>query len=42
LDGTVQILEGLQVGDRVVVYSERELDDSSRVTVVPALRGAAP
>lgn len=42
LDGTVQILEGLQVGDQVVVYSERDLDDGSRVTVVPALRGAAP
>lgn len=40
-DGTVQILEGLQVGDQVVVYSERDLDDGSRVTVVPALRGAA-
>jgi HlyD family secretion protein len=42
LDGLVQILEGLQVGDQVVVYSERDLDDGSRVTVVPALRGAAP
>lgn len=42
LDGTVQILEGLQVGDQVVVYSERDLDADSRVTVVPALRGSAP
>ncbi|MDP1571017.1 MAG: efflux RND transporter periplasmic adaptor subunit [Vicinamibacterales bacterium] len=42
LDGTVQILEGLQVGDLVVVYSERDLDDRSRVTVVPAIRGVAP
>ena len=42
LDGLVQILDGLQVGDQVVVYSERDLDDGSRVTVVPALRGAAP
>jgi len=42
LDGLVQILEGLQGGDQVVVYSERDLDDGSRVTVVPALRGAAP
>jgi HlyD family secretion protein len=42
LDGTVQILEGLQVGDQVVVYSERDLDDGSRVTVVPTLRGATP
>lgn len=42
LDGTVQILEGVQVGDVVVVYSERDLDDGSRVTVVPVLRGALP
>ncbi|MDP2319823.1 MAG: efflux RND transporter periplasmic adaptor subunit [Acidobacteriota bacterium] len=42
LDGTVQILEGLQVGDQVVVYSERDLDAGSRVTVVTALRGATP
>ncbi|MDP2052816.1 MAG: efflux RND transporter periplasmic adaptor subunit [Acidobacteriota bacterium] len=42
LDGTMQILEGLQVGDSVVVYSERDLDTGSRVTVVPALRGATP
>jgi len=42
LDGTVQVLEGLQVGDQVVVYSERDLDDGSRVTIVPALRGATP
>ena len=42
LDGTVQILEGLQVGDQVVVYSERDLAAGSRVTVVPALRGSAP
>lgn len=41
-DGTVQILTGLQVGDQVVVYSERDLGDRSRVTVVPTLRGAAP
>lgn len=42
LDGTVQILDGLQVGDQVVVYSERDLDAGSRVTVVTALRGATP
>jgi len=42
LGGTVQILEGLQVGDQVVVYSERDLAAGSRVTVVPALRGSAP
>ncbi len=41
-DGTVQILDGLQAGDQVVVYSERDLGDRSRVTVVPSLRGAVP
>ena len=41
LDGTVQILEGLGAGDEVVVYSERDLEDGSRITVVPSLRGAA-
>lgn len=42
LDGAVQILEGLQIGDRVVVYSERDLAERDRVTVVPALRRSAP
>jgi HlyD family secretion protein len=41
LDGTVQILEGLQAGDEVVVYSERDLDDGSRIRVVPSLRRTA-
>jgi len=41
LDGTVQILEGLRAGDEVVVYSERDLEDGSRIKVVPSLRGAA-
>jgi HlyD family secretion protein len=41
LDGTVQILEGLAAGDEVVVYSERDLEDGSRITVVAALRGDA-
>ena len=41
LDGRVQIIEGLVAGDEVVVYSERDLDAGSRITVVPALRGAA-
>lgn len=42
LDGTVQILEGLTAGDDVIVYSERDLADGSRITVVPALRGVRP
>ena len=41
LDGAVQILEGLSAGDEVVVYSARDLEDGSRITVVPALNGAA-
>lgn len=41
LDGTVQILEGLRVGDEVVVYSERDLEDGSRTKVVATLRGAS-
>jgi HlyD family secretion protein len=40
LDGTVQVLEGLTPGDEIVVYSERELEDGSRIKVVAALRGA--
>ncbi len=41
LDGSVQILEGLTAGDEVVVYSERALEDGSRIKVVDALRGAS-
>ncbi len=39
LDGTLQIIEGLDAGDEVVVYSERNLEDGSRVKIVSALRG---
>jgi len=39
LDGKVQIVEGLKAGDEVVVYSERELKDDSRIEVVNALAG---
>jgi HlyD family secretion protein len=37
LDGKVQIVEGLKAGDEVVVYSERELKDDSRIKVVDTL-----
>ena len=37
LDGRVQVLEGLQAGDPVVVYSEKELTADSRVKIVDAL-----
>ncbi|MCE9569237.1 MAG: efflux RND transporter periplasmic adaptor subunit [Rhodocyclales bacterium] len=36
-DGRVQILEGLREGDAVIVHSERDVDERSRVKVVPAL-----
>lgn len=41
LDGRVQVLEGLQAGDQVVVYSEKELSENTRFKVVDALAGAA-
>jgi len=37
LDGKVQIVDGLKAGDEVVVYSERELKDDSRIKVVDKL-----
>jgi HlyD family secretion protein len=37
LDGQVQVLEGLQAEDTVVVYSQRELTAGARVQVVDAL-----
>lgn len=39
LDGQVQVLEGLKAGDEVVVYSEKELSERSRIKVVDALAG---
>lgn len=39
-DGRVQILEGLKEGDAVIVYSERDLAESSRINVVSALAGS--
>jgi len=41
LDGRVQILDGLKVGERVVVYSQRALGPRSRVKVVESLTGAS-
>jgi HlyD family secretion protein len=37
VDGKVQILEGLKEGDTVITYSERDVDEHSRVKVVSAL-----
>jgi len=40
-DGKVQIIEGLKAGDEIVVYSERDLNDDSRIKVVASLIGKA-
>jgi HlyD family secretion protein len=40
-DGIVQVVDGLKAGDEVVVYSQRELEDGSRIEVVPSLVEAA-
>lgn len=37
VDGKVQILEGIKEGDEIVVHSERDIDERSRVKVVAAL-----
>ena len=46
LDGRVQVLAGLNVGDSVVVYSQKALTEGARVQVVDALvkasAGSAP
>jgi len=42
LDGKVQVVDGLKAGDEVVVYSERELEDGSRIEVVDRIAGKAP
>lgn len=39
LDGSVQVLEGLGAGDEIIVHSERELSEGSRVKVVEQLAG---
>ncbi|MDD3815458.1 MAG: efflux RND transporter periplasmic adaptor subunit [Desulfocapsaceae bacterium] len=42
LDGHVQILEGLKVGDEIVVYTSKALSSRSRVDVVEHLSGMTP
>jgi HlyD family secretion protein len=42
LNGQVQILEGLQAGDRVVVFSEKELTSGSRIKIVDSLLARSP
>lgn len=41
LEGSVQVLEGLAVGDQIVVYSEKNLTARSRIHVVDRLPGTA-
>ncbi len=41
LDGYVQVLEGLQAGDQVVVYSEKALTRKSRIHVADRIPGVA-
>ena len=42
LDGQVQVLGGVQPGMTVVVHSEKEVGERSRITVVDALAGRQP
>jgi HlyD family secretion protein len=42
LDGRVQVLDGLKAGDRVVVYSEKDLTADARIKVVDNLTTRAP
>jgi hypothetical protein len=39
LDGQMQVLEGLKVGDQVVVYSAKALNEHTRIRVVKHLLG---
>lgn len=40
-DGRMQITEGIKAGDEIIVYSERDLEKSSRIQVVKSLQGNA-
>lgn len=42
LDGQVQVLDGVEPGTRVIVHSDKEIGERSRVTVVDALAGRQP
>ncbi len=41
-DGWVQILDGVDAGQRVIVYSQRAIKDGSRIKVVERLPGVSP
>ncbi len=42
LDGRVQVLEGLKVGEQIVEYSQRTLTGHSRIQIVQVMPGVAP
>jgi len=42
LDGQVQVLDGLNAGDQVVAYSEKELTADTRIKIVDAISGTSP
>ena len=42
LDGHVQVLEGVEEGERVVVYSERALSKQSRIHIASRIPGVSP
>lgn len=42
LDGQVQVVKGVSVGDQVVLYSEKALSAKSRIHIVDRLPGVAP
>lgn len=42
LEGRVQIIEGLNVGQRIVVYSEKVLAANSRIEIVDRIVGSSP
>lgn len=42
LDGQVQVRSGLKAGDRLIVYSERQLTARSRIEVVERIAGVSP
>jgi len=42
LDGQVQVVKGVSVGDQVVLYSEKALSAKSRIYIVDRLPGVAP
>jgi len=42
LDGNVQVREGLQAGDQVIVYSAKSLSARNRITIVDRIPGVKP